>query len=191
MTQEGLAVLTEVLAFASHPGPSAPADAHHRGRGPGEAVVDFLDVYRFFLSENYEPAEGYQHTMAHFRGGLPQGVGPFTKTLCYSRGFVLVYNFIRLAVTRGGARVPLLFCGKTNLNDLRDPGGSWPTRPAGAAPLRAAAVRRLACADGLDVLRQFPRRAVIRGLKRSLRSCCRCGAAMTLWRAGYVATGVH
>lgn len=31
-----------------------------------------------------------------------------------------VYNFLRLAVTRGRLqRVPLLFCGKTNLGDLR------------------------------------------------------------------------
>ena len=33
---------------------------------------------------------------------------------------MLVYNFIRLAVSRGKVRrVPLLFCGKTNLNELR------------------------------------------------------------------------
>ena len=119
-TQEGLAVLTEVLAFASHPGRLRRLTHRIEGVALAEAGADFLEVYRFFLSEGYEPREGYQHTMRIFRGGLPRGSGPFTKDLCYSRGFVLVYNFIRLAVTRGRVRrVPLLFCGKTNLADLR------------------------------------------------------------------------
>jgi uncharacterized protein (TIGR02421 family) len=119
-TQEGLAVLTEVLAFASHPARLRRLTHRIEGVALAENGADFLDVYRFFLSEGYELSESYQHTMRIFRGGLPRGTGPFTKDLCYSRGFVLVYNFIRLAVSRGKVRrVPLLFCGKTNLNDLR------------------------------------------------------------------------
>jgi uncharacterized protein (TIGR02421 family) len=119
-TQEGLAVLTEVLAFASHPARLRRLTHRVEGVALAEAGGDFLDVYRFFLSEGYDPRESYQHTMRIFRGSLPHGAGPFTKDLCYSRGFVLVYNFIRLAVMRGRVRrVPLLFCGKTNLNDLR------------------------------------------------------------------------
>jgi hypothetical protein len=58
--------------------------------------------------------------MRIFRGSLPEGCGPFTKDLCYSKGFVLIYNYIRLAVSRGMVRrVPLLFCGKTNLADIK------------------------------------------------------------------------
>jgi uncharacterized protein (TIGR02421 family) len=119
-TQEGLAVLTEVLAFASHPGRLRRLTHRIEGVALAEEGADFLEVYRFFLAEGYDPRESYQHTTRIFRGGLPRGTGPFTKDLCYSRGFVLVYNFIRLAVTRGRVRrVPLLFCGKTNLGDLR------------------------------------------------------------------------
>ncbi len=119
-TQEGLAVLTEVLAFASHPARLRRLTHRIEGTALAESGADFLEVYRFFLSEGYDPREAYQHTARIFRGGLPRGAGPFTKDLCYSRGFVLVYNFIRLAVTRGRVRrVPLLFCGKTNLADLR------------------------------------------------------------------------
>jgi uncharacterized protein (TIGR02421 family) len=118
-TQEGLAVLTEVLAFASHPGRLRRLTHRIEAVAMAEAGADFLQVYRFFLSEGCEPSEAYQHATRIFRGSLPSG-GPFTKDLCYSRGFVLVYNFIRLAVTRGRVRrVPLLFCGKTNLADLR------------------------------------------------------------------------
>ena len=53
-----------------------------------------------------------------FRGSTPTG-GPFTKDLAYSKGFVEVYDFIRLAVRRGLVdRVPLLFSGKLAVREL-------------------------------------------------------------------------
>jgi uncharacterized protein (TIGR02421 family) len=119
-TQEGLAVLTEVLAFASHPGRVRRLTHRVEGVALAEAGANFLDVYRFFLQEGYDRHESYQLTMRVFRGSLPAGCGPFTKDLCYSRGFVQVYNFIRTAVARGMLRrVPLLFCGKTTLSDIK------------------------------------------------------------------------
>jgi uncharacterized protein (TIGR02421 family) len=118
ITQEGLAVLTEVLSFASHPGRLRRLTHRIEGVAMAEAGANFLEVYRFFLSEGDEPREGYQHSMRVFRGSLPADCGPFTKDLCYSKGFVLVCNFIRMAVNRGMTRrIPLLFCGKTTLAD--------------------------------------------------------------------------
>jgi uncharacterized protein (TIGR02421 family) len=120
VTQEGLAVLTEVLAFASHPGRVRRLTHRVEGVALAEAGANFLEVYRFFLQEGYDRHESYQHAMRIFRGSLPAGCGPFTKDLCYSRGFVQVYNFIRSAVARGMLRrVPLLFCGKTTLGDIK------------------------------------------------------------------------
>jgi uncharacterized protein (TIGR02421 family) len=120
VTQEGLAVLTEIFAFASHPARVRRLTNRIAGVAMAEAGGNFLDVYRHFLNEGYEPPEAYQHTMRIFRGSLPEGCGPFTKDLCYSKGFVLVYNFIKLAVRRGlVSRVPLLFCGKTTLADIK------------------------------------------------------------------------
>jgi uncharacterized protein (TIGR02421 family) len=120
VTQEGLAVLTEILAFASHPARVRRLTHRIEGVALAESGADFLDVYRFFLQEGYEPSEAYQHTMRIFRGSLPAGCGPFTKDLCYSKGFVQLYNFSRLAVARGMVRrIPLLFCGKTNLEDIK------------------------------------------------------------------------
>src|SRR5437868_6409287 len=120
ITQEGLAVLTEIVAFASHPARVRRLTNRIEGVAMAEAGANFLEVYRYFLEEGYESREGYQHTMRIFRGSLPEGCGPFTKDLCYSKGFVLVYNYIRLAVSRGMVRrVPLLFCGKTNLGDIK------------------------------------------------------------------------
>jgi uncharacterized protein (TIGR02421 family) len=120
VTQEGLAVITEIFAFASHPGRVRRLTNRIEGVAMAEAGANFLDVYRYFLEEGYDPRESYQHSMRIFRGSLPEGCGPFTKDLCYSKGFVLVYNFIRLAVSRGTVRrVPLLFCGKTTLADIK------------------------------------------------------------------------
>jgi uncharacterized protein (TIGR02421 family) len=120
ITQEGLAVLTEVLSFASHPARVRRLTHRIEGVALAESGADFLDVYRFFVGEGYAPRESYQNSMRIFRGSLPAGCGPFTKDLCYSKGFVLLYNFMRLAVARGMVRrVPLLFCGKTNLEDIK------------------------------------------------------------------------
>ena len=120
VTQEGLAVLTEVFAFASHPGRVRRLTNRIEGVAMAEAGANFLEVYRFFLQEGYDSRESYQHATRVFRGSLPEGCGPFTKDLCYSKGFVLVYNYIRLAVSKGVVRhVPLLFCGKTNLADIK------------------------------------------------------------------------
>ena len=120
ITQEGLAVITEVFAFASHPARVRRLTNRIEGVAMAEAGANFLEVYRYFLEEGYDSHESYHHTTRIFRGSLPQGCGPFTKDLCYSKGFVLIYNYIRLAVRRGMVRrVPLLFCGKTTLADIK------------------------------------------------------------------------
>lgn len=120
LTQEGLAVLTELFAAASHPNRVRRLTNRVAAVAMAEQGANFLEVFRFFLHENSTPKESYQQTMRVFRGSLPKGCGPFTKDLCYSKGFVLIYNFIRQAMNRGvPERVSLLFCGKTNLADLK------------------------------------------------------------------------
>jgi uncharacterized protein (TIGR02421 family) len=120
VTQEGLAVITEIFTFASHPGRVRRLTNRIEGVALAETGANFLEVYRYFLDEGYSPRESYQHTKRIFRGSLPEGCGPFTKDLCYSKGFVLIYNYLRLAVSKGMiGRVPLLFCGKTTLGDIK------------------------------------------------------------------------
>ncbi len=120
VTQEGLAVLTEIVAFASHPGRVRRLTDRIHGVAMAEAGANFLEVYKHFLDEGYPPRESYAQTMRIFRGSLPEGCGPFTKDLCYSKGFVLIYNYILLAVRRGQVgNLPLLFCGKTTLSDVK------------------------------------------------------------------------
>lgn len=119
ITQEGLAMIMEVFAFVSHPERVRRITNRIRGIAMAENGADFLDVYRYFLSEGASEQESFTGAARVFRGSTPGG-GPFTKDISYSKGFVLIYNYIRLAVRRGMLdRIPLLFCGKTTLEDMR------------------------------------------------------------------------
>jgi hypothetical protein len=83
-----------------------------------EEGANFYDVYQFYRDEGLTEDDSYQSTVRVFRGSTPEG-GPYTKDLSYSKGFILIYNFMRLAVQRGLVkRIPLLFVGKTTLEDL-------------------------------------------------------------------------
>jgi uncharacterized protein (TIGR02421 family) len=120
VTQEGLAILVEIMAFASYPARLWRITNRIRGIGMAENGATFLDVFRFFRDQGLDEEESYTSAVRMFRGSLPTE-GPFTKDISYSKGFVLAYNFVQLAVRRGLLdRIPLLFCGKTTLEDMRD-----------------------------------------------------------------------
>jgi uncharacterized protein (TIGR02421 family) len=120
VTQEGLAILIEIMAFASYPARLWRITNRIRAIGMAENGATFLDVFRFFRDQGLDEEESYTSAVRMFRGSLPDQ-GPFTKDISYSKGFVLTYNFVQLAVRRGLLdRIPLLFCGKTTLEDMRD-----------------------------------------------------------------------
>src|SRR5690606_16777815 len=80
-----------------------------------ETGANFFDVFQFYREQGMEEHDAFQSTMRVFRGSTPEG-GPYTKDLSYSKGFILIYNYMRLAVQRGLVkRIPLLFVGKTTL----------------------------------------------------------------------------
>lgn len=119
VTQEGLAVLVEILAFASQPERVRRVTRRIEAIRRVEEGANFLDIYRYLLDEGQGERDAYAQATRVFRGSLPDA-GPFTKDLSYSKGFVLVYNYVQLAVRRGLLRrIPLLFCGKTMLEDVR------------------------------------------------------------------------
>lgn len=119
ITQEGLAILMEVIAFASYPTRLRRLTNRTRAIHMAEEGADFIEVYRFFRSQDYNEEEAYTQTSRVFRGSTPQGL-PFTKDLSYLKGFIMVYNYIQLAVRKGRLeQIPLLFCGKTTLEDMR------------------------------------------------------------------------
>ncbi len=119
VTQEGLAILMEVIAFASYPTRLRKLTNRTRAIHMAEEGADFLDVFAFFREQGYSADECYSNASRVFRGSIPDGL-PFTKDLSYLKGFIMVYNYIQLAVRKGRLeQIPLLFCGKTTLEDLR------------------------------------------------------------------------
>lgn len=118
VTQEGLAIITEIFTFSSYPGRVRRLTNRINAVSMVEEGADFFDVYHFYREQGLNEHESFQSTVRVFRGSTPTG-GPYTKDLSYSKGFILIYNFMRLAVQRGLVkRIPLLFVGKTTLEDL-------------------------------------------------------------------------
>ena len=119
VTQEGLAVLTEVMTLSSTP------DRLHRLVNRVRAITlaedggDFMDVFRFFRDKGHDEEESFKYAARVFRGTGLSGP-PFTKDIAYIKGFVLTYNFLRLAIAQGKLdRVQLLFAGKTVIDDMK------------------------------------------------------------------------
>ena len=112
-------MLMEVIGFASHPGRLRRLTNRIQGVYMAETGATSLDVFNYFREQGFSDEESYNNTTRVYRGSTPHS-GPFTKDITYSKGFILIYNFIRLAVKRGLlGRIPLLFCGKTTLEDIK------------------------------------------------------------------------
>jgi hypothetical protein len=108
-----------VIAFASYPSRLRKLTNRTRAIHMVEEGADFLQVFEFFREQGFEMAESYSNASRVFRGSVPTGL-PFTKDLSYLKGFIMVYNYIPVGRAQGQAgAVPLLFCGKTTLEDMR------------------------------------------------------------------------
>ena len=119
VTQEGLAILMEVITFASYPARLRKLTDRTRAIQLAESGGDFLDVFQFYREQDYSKENSYTNASRVFRGSSSNGL-PFTKDLAYLKGFILTYNYIQLAVRKGKLQqIPLLFCGKTTLEDMR------------------------------------------------------------------------
>ncbi len=117
--QEGLAVLTELLAGLCHPERLARLHRRYRAVQMAENGADFREVFRFFLAHSAEPRDAYQQAARIFRGSLPAGVGPFTKDRTYALGLVRLLRAAHAACRAGRMdRLQLLFVGKTAIADL-------------------------------------------------------------------------
>ena len=117
-TQEGLAVFTEITTMSSTPDRLRKVTRRILAITMAQEGGTFLDVYRWFVDEGLGPTDAWASAVRVFRGSTPEG-GPFTKDLVYTRGFLEVYDFMRLAVRRGLIdRLPLLFAGKLAVREI-------------------------------------------------------------------------
>ncbi|MBA4696521.1 MAG: flavohemoglobin expression-modulating QEGLA motif protein [Legionella sp.] len=116
--QEGLAVITEIVTFSSYPARVRKITNRVIALEKVRLGANFIDIYRYFLQCGLTADESYNHTVRVFRGSTPEG-GPFTKDLAYAKGFLLVYNYLRFAISQHRVdSIPLLFAGKVVLDDL-------------------------------------------------------------------------
>lgn len=118
VTQEGLAVLTEIITLRSTPRRLDKLVRRIDAVAMATQGADFIEVYRQNIAYGMTADEAFTLTQRVFRGSTPDGL-PFTKDLAYIKGFVLVYNLIQVAIQRGKIdRLPLLLCGKIAIDDF-------------------------------------------------------------------------
>jgi uncharacterized protein (TIGR02421 family) len=118
VTQEGLAVLTEIFSQRSHPSRLRRIVNRVRGVQWAAEGASFLEVRERFRTNGLDEDEAWQTTSRVFRGSTATGP-PFTKDLAYGKGLVLTYVYVRLCVRMGQLdRIPMLFCGKVDLRNL-------------------------------------------------------------------------
>ncbi len=118
ISQEGLAIIMEIFTFSSTPKRMLILANRVTAVDMVEDGAEFLDIFNFYRKQGFHEETSYYASARVFRGCLPH-FGPFTKDLSYSKGFVLIYNYIRLAIKSGLSHyIPLLFLGKTTLEDL-------------------------------------------------------------------------
>lgn len=118
VTQEGLAVLTEMLNLRSHPVRLAKLMRRIEAIDLATNGASFVEVFEAMRKEGLSEDDAWVTVSRVFRGSLPEE-GPFTKDLGYGKGLILTLMYVRMAIRFGKTgRVPLLFCGKVDLLDL-------------------------------------------------------------------------
>ena len=109
----------ELFTFNSSPARLLKITNRIKAIDLAEKGANFLDVYQFFLEQFGSPEPAYNASVRVFRGSTPV-LGPFTKDLSYIRGFILIYNYLRLSAKNNLIKnAQLLFCGKVMINELK------------------------------------------------------------------------
>jgi uncharacterized protein (TIGR02421 family) len=119
-TQEGLAVFAELYHHALAVPRLRRLALRVKLCAMAEDGASFLDVYRVLAhDEGLEPRDAYLDASRIFRGGPPEGGGPFTKDACYLAGLVHVHAFLA-AFVRAGFRdeCEMIVCGRFALEDI-------------------------------------------------------------------------
>lgn len=119
VTQEGLAVLTEIMTLRASPVRLTKLMNRVRAVTLAEEGANFHEVFDYLVQHGLNNDDAWTIAARVFRGSAPN-LGPFTKDITYLKGFILIFNFMRLAINRGKLdSLPMLFCGKINLEDIR------------------------------------------------------------------------
>ncbi len=118
VTQEGLATLTEILSLTSHPARLLRIADRIDAIALATKGATFVEVFEHFRTNGMDADECWQLSMRVFRGSTPTGL-PFTKDIGYGKGLVVTYAYMRVAIRTGRLdRIPVLFCGKVDINHM-------------------------------------------------------------------------
>ncbi len=117
--QEGLAALMEIFTFRTYPRRARRLNDRVLAVDKAEDGADFVQVFDWYRTEGYEEEDCFNATRRVFRGGTTTGGAPFTKDICYSKGIVLNYSFIRACIEHDRPElIPFLFVGKVAHEDV-------------------------------------------------------------------------
>lgn len=118
-TQEGLAVLMEILTGKTHVQRARKLSDRIIAIDKAENGASFLDVFEWFRTEGYDESECFNRTRRVFRGGVLGGGAPFTKDISYGKGLAEVVSFVTSCMAHGHVEwIPLLFVGKVAHCDI-------------------------------------------------------------------------
>lgn len=119
VTQEGLAVTMELLNFAMFPKRAMRLNDRLVACQMAEAGADLFDVIKYFKNQNQTDLQATKNASRVFRGAPLTGGSPFTKDISYLKGFVMIYNFMRMSIKEGHSDlIPFMFAGKVTLDEL-------------------------------------------------------------------------
>lgn len=117
--QEGLAALMEIFTFRTYPRRARRLNDRVLAVDKAEDGADFVQIFEWYRTEGYDEEECFNAARRIFRGGTTTGGTPFTKDICYSKGIVLNYAFIRACIEHDRPElIPFLFVGKIAHEDI-------------------------------------------------------------------------
>ena len=117
--QEGLAALMEIFTFRTYPRRARRLNDRVLAVDKAEDGADFVQIFEWYRTEGYDEEECFNAARRIFRGGTTTGGSPFTKDICYSKGIVLNYAFIRACIEHDRPElIPFLFVGKIAHEDI-------------------------------------------------------------------------
>ena len=117
-TQEGIAVLSELMTLSLDIVRLRRVAQRVRALALALDGADFIEVFRSFLETGQSESESYQSAYRCFRGGDVRGKVAFTKDCVYLKGMMEVYAFLATCIRENRPELAsALFAGRMTIAD--------------------------------------------------------------------------